>query len=512
MLFNSYAFLFVFLPIVLAGYSILDRMKRSWSMAFLLLASLFFYGWWDPRYLVLLIGSIVFNYSVGTATGYARRRNDDRRAYLLTLLGVTGNLALLGYYKYANFFAENLARITGWEPMVGLVVLPLGISFFTFTQIAFLVDSYRQQVHEYKPVHYALFVTYFPHLVAGPILHHREMVPQFAEPESRGLDAEGMAVGLTMLAIGLFKKVVLADGIAPYANASFSAASSGLTLTALEAWTGALSYTFQLYFDFSGYCDMAIGLSRMLGIRLPINFNSPYKAESISDFWRRWHMTLSRFLRDYLYISLGGNRRGRVRRNVNLLTTMVLGGLWHGAGWTFVVWGGLHGLYLVINHSWSAVRARLVGARPAGRAERLINWGLTFTAVVFAWVFFRADDLPSAVEFCKAMVGASDAATPRSMLPVVLESLLHPTRQIEGSVTALGGLDIIRVLALAAIAFALPNSQEWLARFRPALGQGADSNRTGWRPRAGVAVALGAVTGVSVALISKDSFFLYFNF
>jgi alginate O-acetyltransferase complex protein AlgI len=357
MLFNSFGFLFMYLPVVLAGHLALARWSPRWTAAWLALASLFFYGYWDARYLPLLMASIIFNFWT------ARRMTAStahRKRWLVFALAA--NLALLGYYKYANFLL--------WQDWA--IVLPVGISFFTFTQIAFLVDCYRASAGEYRLVHYILFVSYFPHLIAGPVLHHKEMMPQFdRQPQP---DTADFAVGLSIFVVGLAKKVLLADPISVLVGPVFTL---GAQPQLVEAWIGALAYSFQLYFDFSGYSDMAIGLSRMLGVKLPLNFNSPYRAANISEFWRRWHMTLSRFLRDYLYVPLGGNRDGARRRYRNLMLTMLLGGLWHGAGWTFVVWGGLHGVYLVLHHGWQArggkIGATVVGqgAYPAGGGRGL---------------------------------------------------------------------------------------------------------------------------------------------
>ena len=374
MLFNSFAFLFAYLPIVLAGYFLLDRLaptagtsanwRRLAPAAWLAGASLFFYAWWDVRYLPLLLASICVNYGagrlIGASAGAARKR------VLVAALAL--NLGLLAYYKYANFFIDsvNAIAVTAGAGAVSLpwhgldIILPIGISFFTFTQIAFLVDCYRGEVREYRFIHYVLFVSYFPHLIAGPVLHHRDMMPQFADPANAHPRAANFAIGLSIFTIGLAKKVLIADNLSPLAIPVFAA---GAEPTLIEAWIGVLAYTFQLYFDFSGYSDMAIGLSRLFGVKLPLNFNSPYKAANIADFWRRWHMTLSRFLRDYLYIPLGGSRRGEAMRYRNLMLTMLLGGLWHGAGWTFVIWGGLHGLYLVLQQAWQ----RVFGAAPAAK-------------------------------------------------------------------------------------------------------------------------------------------------
>src|SRR3990167_464275 len=394
MLFNSYVFIFSFLPLTLAGFFLLGRVKPLLAAAWLTAASLFFYGWWNPLYIWLLAASILFNYACGIAiarTG-ARGKRAGQKRWLI--FAVTANLAVLAYYKYANFFLASISHFSGAALSFGEIVLPLGISFFTFTQIAFLADTYYGKAREYNFVHYSLFVTYFPHLIAGPVLHHAEMMPQFGLPATYRFSFENTAVGVTIFVIGLFKKVMIADEVGAYARPVFDAAAAGTELTLLEAWCGALAYTFQLYFDFSGYSDMAIGLSRLFGVVLPLNFHSPYKAVNIIDFWRRWHMTLSRFLRDYLYVPLGGNRRGKPRRSLNLMATMLLGGLWHGAGWTFVIWGGLHGLYLVVNHGWHTVRRKLGQDpdRPLSRPAPLASVLLTFLAVAAAWVVFRADD------------------------------------------------------------------------------------------------------------------------
>lgn len=403
MLFTSALFAWVYLPIVLVAFFVIGRWSERGAALWLFLASLVFYAAWLPAFTFLLVVSITFNYVVGQRIGAQRSR-----AWLT--FGVTVNLLLLAYFKYAGFLLANVNALTGNDWSLGQIVLPIGISFFTFTQIAFLVDSYAKGVREPSFVHYGLFVTYFPHLVAGPVLHHAQMMPQFARTETYRFNFTNLAIGLGIFALGLFKKVVLADVVSPYADAVFDGAVQGSAATMEEAWLGALAYTLQLYFDFSGYSDMAVGLSWMLNIRLPFNFNSPYLATNIGEFWRRWHMSLSAFLRDYLYIALGGNRRGDVRRYANLLTTMILGGLWHGASWSFVLWGTLHGLYLVIQQLWS----RLHGARetpPASSsatrslAGKVQSWALTMACVLFAWVLFRSPSLEGAVSLYAAMLG-----------------------------------------------------------------------------------------------------------
>ncbi|TAN50286.1 MAG: MBOAT family protein, partial [Rhodospirillales bacterium] len=348
MLFNSYEFIFGFLPVTYAVYFLAARLDQRLALLWLGGASIFFYGWWNWMYVPLLLGSIAFNFHMGSWLTRLYRGGGNRRVFWALCFGVALNLALLAYYKYAGFLSFSLAGLTGAgvPDFVRSIILPLGISFFTFTQIAFLADAAQGKAADADPVSYVLFVTFFPHLIAGPILHHGEMMPQFRRPGILRPDMARISAGLACFVMGLFKKAVLADNIAPFANAVFDAAAQGAAPTLLESWLGALAYSLQIYFDFSGYTDMALGLAYMIGIRLPMNFNSPYKAASPIEFWRRWHMTLSRFLRDYLYFPLRKNRKGPARRHLNLMITMVLGGLWHGASWTFVVWGTLHGLFL----------------------------------------------------------------------------------------------------------------------------------------------------------------------
>lgn len=412
MLFTTPAFVLVFLPLVLAGFFLLSRWSAFGAASWLFGASLVFYSQWKPEDTLLLVMSIGINFYVGM------RISSDAAAGKRWLVGgIVFDLGLLAWFKYANFMAESLSALPGINVPSPGVELPIGISFYTFTQIAFLVDAYQRKVRESKPVHYGLFVTYFPHLVAGPVLHHAQMMPQFANSAIYRPDAGNMVGGLLIFTIGMFKKVVLADGISPYADAVFNPADQGALPSLSEAWIGALAYSGQLYFDFSGYSDMAVGLSWMLNVRLPFNFNSPYRSANISDFWRRWHISLSTFLRDYLYIPLGGNRRGPVRRYLNLGITMVLGGLWHGASWTFVVWGALHGLYLMLHQGFRAACGERVHARlESMRAWRLASWGLTMLAVVVAWVVFRAQTFSGSMNMLQGMAGLHDSDGPPVLL------------------------------------------------------------------------------------------------
>ena len=449
MLFNSYAFIFLYLPIVLLGFFQLARFSNAYAPGWLALASLFFYGYWNPAYIGLLLGSICVNYAFGYWIAKAGVKHDERRKKHLLITSITLNLSLLAYYKYANFFLGSVDALTGANWTLGNIILPLGISFFTFTQIAFLVDTYQGKVKEYNFIHYVLFVTYFPHLIAGPILHHKEMMPQFAHANNYHINWEHVATGLMLFTLGLCKKTLWADSLAPYANAIFSGAQQGTLLTAYEAWAGALTYTLQLYFDFSGYTDMALGVALMFNIKLPINFDSPYKSTSIIDFWRRWHMTLSRFLRDYLYIPLGGNRKGTTRRYVNLMTTMLLGGLWHGAGWTFVIWGALHGIYLTINHLWRELTAAIQLPKLLAWPIKLASGLLTFIAVVAAWVVFRASDMAQAMVMLKAMFGIQARA-------ITLHDVYHGQLLL---VTDMSGRSLAALLVPALLwVWLLPNS------------------------------------------------------
>jgi D-alanyl-lipoteichoic acid acyltransferase DltB (MBOAT superfamily) len=393
-------------------------------------------------------------------------------------------------------------------------VLPIGISFFTFTQIAYLVDTYQGKVKEYRFIHYLLFITYFPHLIAGPVLHHAEMMPQFDQPHTYRFSYRNLAVGLSIFAIGLAKKVLVADSLAPHASFLFDKSDA---FSLLLAWGGVLAYAFQLYFDFSGYSDMAIGISRLFGIRLPLNFDSPYKAANIIDFWRRWHMTLSRFLRDYLYVPLGGNRKGPVRRYVNLMLTMLLGGLWHGAGLNFALWGALHGAYLMLNHAWQALarRLRFPLAAPAWRGASMV---LTFGAVCVAWVFFRAAGFGKAAIILQGMAGQFGIGIPAQ----VGEHLgaLKPLLEHWGVQFYLGGGTRFVgtwgwVAAAAAIAFGFPNTQQIMARYEPALGmpaRDAGGAWLAWQPRARWGVAIGALLLGSLLSLSRPAEFLYFQF
>jgi len=511
-LFNSYEFIFLFLPATLAGFFLVARAGHKLAALWLALASLFFYGWWNPKFLLLLLGSIAFNYAAGCLI--ARAQGTPRSRPLL-IAAVSANLLVLCVFKYADFFIGTLEGVSGRAIPHAGILLPLGISFFTFTQIAFLVDVHRGLAREYNFIHYLLFVNYFPHLIAGPLLHHKQMMPQFAQESTYRISAENIAIGLTIFAIGLAKKVLLADSFGAYATPVFDAARDGMQPKLVVAWIGALAYTLQLYFDFSGYSDMAIGLSRMFGVTMPLNFASPYKAQSIIEFWRRWHMSLSQFLRDYLYVPLGGNRHGKVRRYVNLMITMLLGGLWHGASWTFVAWGGLHGLYLVVNHAWRGLRERF-GAAPTSPSAggRVAGVAVTFVAVVVAWVLFRAASFGAAQSMLAGMFGLNGIALPETLgrllgarseamraFGITFAGTLH---EIQWSVSPAFCFPLL--CAGLFIVWALPNTQQWIGMVRDRV-----SGMT-WRPSALQGIMVGSLFGLSVVCLSKFSEFLYFRF
>ena len=486
MLFNSAIFLFVFLPASLVGfYALRNKVSITWAIGFLFIASLFFYGWWNPPFVLLLLASITVNYFLGRVLS-----NSGGKLWLS--IGVIGNLSLIGYFKYANFFLDNLDGLIDSQYHLGDVFLPLGISFFTFQQIAFLIDASRGQYNDRNIIRYGLFIAFFPQLIAGPIVHHAEMMPQFEGKAQKQQDIfENLSVGLTMLIIGLFKKVIIADQLAPIASPVFGAADAGEVISFTAAWLGALAYSAQIYFDFSGYSDMALGLARMFGIRLPLNFNSPYQATSIIEFWRRWHMTLSRFLRDYLYIPLGGGRgRYGILRYRNVMIVMLLGGLWHGAGWSFVIWGGLHGLFLSINHIWRTIGW---GRFLPSHGKNFLGWFLTFMVVVFAWVFFRAESLDGGVIIVKAMANLFDKT---------------------GTVDHKAWLLVISGLV---VAFVFPNSQQIMRDYRPSLHVVVGPSRgllakINWHPTRVYAVIFVVLGVLSILNLWQESEFLYFQF
>jgi alginate O-acetyltransferase complex protein AlgI len=391
MLFNSVEFILFFLPVTLFGYFFLTHKGYlRYSKLWLFGASLFFYGWWNPKYLVLILSSIIVNYSLAK---YLASIYDQQKRKRFLIIGIVFNVGLLAYYKYANFFIGNINAFAENDFTLLNIILPLGISFYTFQQIAFLVDSYKGEVKEFDFVYYGAFVTFFPQLISGPISHHKDLMPQMLDESRSRMDLSNITKGIFVFSMGLAKKIIIADTFGKIAGAGYSHAD---WLSLPQSWITSFSYTTQLYFDFSGYSDMAIGLGLLFNIDIPVNFNSPHKSESIQQFYRRWHMTLSSFMRNYIYIPLGGNKSSEFRTNVNLMLTFIIGGLWHGANWTFVIWGALNGFGLVVHRAFQKTRINL---------NRYLAICITFFFVMIVRIFFRANEFSTAVEVLKTMFG-----------------------------------------------------------------------------------------------------------
>lgn len=511
MLFNSYIFIFIYLPIALLVFFFLGKYNSQNAAIWLAVISCFFYGWWNIYCLLLLFFSIGINYQFGK--WILDFKGQQQGSYFL-IVAIVFNLLLLSIFKYANFFIQMSNSLGGHFSTLE-IILPLGISFFTFTQIAYLVDVKKGLVHEKNFIHYVLFVTWFPHLIAGPVLHHQQMMPQFSNKATYKPNYTSLALGLSYFTIGLFKKVVIADQFALYANSIFDAAKHGVKPLFFEAWIGALTYSLQLYFDFSGYSDMAIGLSKLFNIDLPLNFNAPYKAESIIDFWRRWHISLSTFLRDYLYIPLGGGRHGVVRKYVNLLVTMALGGLWHGAGWKFLVWGALHGFYLMINHLWRFLKARFENNPTKSNFKRAMNVILTFIVVVIAWVPFRADNLSSCINMIEGMFGFNGISLPFSLSKITIFFPQVSHFLIFHGVTSDILENAVKVLIWIFIGllfiWGLPNTQEFFNRYST-FSKESNTSVLAWNAKASQGIILGSMLAYAILNIAKNSPFLYFQF
>ena len=478
MLFNSYEFLFAFLPLTFLLYFYLNY-KTYYQMAKLSLigSSLFFYAWWNVVYLPIILLSMLFNYQ------FAKLLMQKYKANKIVLsIGILLNLTLLGYFKYYDFFMENFNLLFSLEINLLDLALPLAISFFTFQQISYLVDAYRGEIKESDTINYALFVTFFPQLIAGPIVHHKEMMPQFFNHQNSKINLNNITLGIFIFSMGLFKKVVIADSFAMWATRGFDVAE---TLSLIAAWFTSLSYTFQLYFDFSGYTDMAIGVALLFNIKLPINFNSPYKALDIQDFWRRWHMTLSRFLRDYIYIPLGGSHKGELLTYVNLMATFILGGIWHGAGWTFLFWGFLHGMALVVHRVWKKLGFRL---------WHWLAWFITFNFINISWVFFRAKEWDDAIKVLSSMFSLENVVLPR-----ILET---PLGFLANSGVEFGFFYwYMKILIWMPFAFALV-----------LLSQNSMQKAETFTLNVKTALFTGFVLTAGIISLNKVSEFLYFNF
>lgn len=490
MLFNSFQFILLFLPLALLAFHGTARFSQHVAFMVLTAFSLLFYAVDSMAHAALLAASITVNYLCGEAISAARQRPAGHpSARLLLWAGLSANLLLLGYFKYANFLIDNVNLFFGAGISAAAIQLPPGISFYTFVQIAYLVDAYNRKAQRGSFTGYSLFVSFFPHLIAGPIIHINDMMPQFRNYRADGRLYTHLATGLSIFIVGLAKKVLVADLLAEQANLAYSLAGSGNALSTLDAWIGTLSYTLQIYYDFSGYSDMAIGLAYMFGIRFPINFESPYKATSIIDFWRRWHMTLSRFLRDYVYIPLGGNRGGEASRLRNLMLTMLIGGLWHGAGWNFVLWGGIHGSLLVCAHLSRGLLARR-GITPP-RWLPLLTLPLTLFCVHLAWIPFRAETLQTAYGVAASLFTGG------------------------GYTEAFTAVTLRKTLLVLLATLALPNTQQIFPCIRgdaEASAPGAVARLYRWRPSIPCALATGALFTACVFSLTAPSTFIYFRF
>jgi D-alanyl-lipoteichoic acid acyltransferase DltB (MBOAT superfamily) len=517
MLFNSYEFVFAFLPVTVVVFFALGAASRTWALRWIIVASLFFYAWWRPVNLLIVTPSILVNFVLARALRRFQERRGVADAVLWT--GIAFNVAFLGYFKYANFAASVVNDVFGTQFVLAQIVLPLGISFITFQKIAFLIDVHAERIQAFRFQDYCLFVLFFPQLIAGPIVHYRELMPQL-ERARCVFDGENVSIGLTLFVVGLCKKVFLADSVAPLVNAVYEQAASGGPVAFLPAWLGAVGFTLQIYFDFSGYSEMALGIARFFGIRLPLNFNSPLRASSIIDFWLRWHVTLTRFLTAYIYnpLALALTRR-RVARGAQpigapaatvgsfvelimfpTLLTMLVSGIWHGAGYLFILWGFLHGLYLSVNHAWRLTIARTWKNKKAyARVMSPIGFLITFGCVVISMVVFRSSTLPTVIEIWKGMLGLSGFTFHNGI----------------ADVERMG----IWVMVLAVIAFLGPNTLELLSKYDPALGwigrHASDATTPGrpvWRPSLAWAVAIAFVSSIGILYLGGQTEFLYWQF
>ncbi len=522
MLFNSPIFLFVFLPATVAGYLVLRQLAGTRAvLGWLLIASIIFYGWWNPVYVPLLLGLALFNFIVARGITACRASGRADRVSLLLTFGVVVDLMVLGYFKYTDFLIDTANALLQTNFILQHIVLPLGISFFTFQKIAYLVDSSNGEVAEHDLLEYCFFVMFFPQLLAGPITHHSEIFSQIKGPWAFAIRPSNFMLGLTIFVIGLFKKVVLADNFAPLVSPAYEAAAAGEPLDFFLAWQGAITFKFQLYFDFSGYSEMALGVARLFGIQLPLNFNSPYRALNVVDFWRRWHMTLTRFLRDYVYIPLGGSRRGTPRLYFNLMVTLALSGLWHGAAWHFVVWGSLQGAAMVVAHAWRSVW-RPIHAWWSHAIARLV----TFFVLTMVLVLHRAPSLDVAWEIFRGMFNLP--STWRGAFGPVAGALGWLGVRFDGPPASIDEWELVAWLIVwIAFVWFLPNTQQLLARWHPAYNYGMVERERDlplperipaftlvmqWRPNVAGAVFIGVLAALACLSLRHVSEFLYFRY
>jgi alginate O-acetyltransferase complex protein AlgI len=521
MLFNSYEFIFGYLPIVLAVFFLLGRASRVWALRWIIGASLFFYGWWRPLNILIIMPSVLINFGLARLLQRMNNQGNGRAARAVLLAGIAFNVAFLGYFKYANFLVGAVNDAFGANWVLARIILPLGISFITFQKIAFLIDVHSGRVESFTFQDFCLFVLFFPQLIAGPIVHYREMMPQFHRTSCR-FDQDNFTVGLTLFAFGLFKKVFIADSIAPVVAPIYGHAASGSSIGLVSAWIAAVGFALQIYFDFSGYTDMALGMARMIGVQLPLNFNSPLRASSIIDFWLRWHVTLTRFLTAYIYnpLALWLTRRRAARgkpglagRNKTIgaflellmfptLLTMFISGMWHGAGYTFIVWGVLHGVYLAINHAWRLVGPKLLGSK--ARYERVMRpcgFVITFVCVAASMIIFRAPNLKTAAGLLQGMLG------------------LHGI----GWAALKIGVGRMRtafwIAAPAFIALLCPNTLQMLSKYGPALDwrpnpqdRATVTPKIAWRPSLAWAAAISIIVAIGILYLGGQSEFLYWQF
>ncbi len=520
MLFNSYEFIFAFLPVTVLVFFLLGTFSRTWALRWIIVASLFFYAWWRPVNVLIIAPSILVNFVLARILLRLSSQEKWGPSKAVLVLGIAFNIAFLGYFKYANFAVGTVNDVFGTNMVLTAIILPLGISFITFQKIAFLIDVHAQRVESFTLQDYCLFVLFFPQLIAGPIVHYREMMPQFHRAPC-AFDRENVSVGLTLFAFGLFKKVFLADSIAPLVSSVYEQAASGSQISFLPAWMAAIGFTLQIYFDFSGYTDMALGIARFFGVRLPPNFNSPLKASSIIDFWMRWHMTLTRFLTAYIYnpIALSmtrrrlaagrpglGGRQATVGAFLDLLAfpvllTMIVSGAWHGAGYLFILWGLMHGIFITVNHGWRLVGPKLWRDKAAyNEFMRPVGFVLTLACVVASMVVFRSSTMKTAVGLFKGMIGLNGMTLPASGGDIDFNKMA------------------LWILVLGAIAFAGPNTLQMLARHEPALGWKSDAGYAvfgrpiAWKASLGWAIVVSVVAAVGILYLGGQSEFLYWQF
>jgi alginate O-acetyltransferase complex protein AlgI len=543
MLFNSYEFIFAFLPVTAICFYILGIFSTRLALHWLIAASLFFYAWWRPLNVLIIAPSILINFVLARTLQRLGQNEKWRRASsAILLIGIIFNVVFLGYFKYKNFFAGAINDAFGTNFILTQVILPLGISFITFQKIAFLIDVHAGRIESFTLRDYCLFVLFFPQLIAGPIVHYREVMPQFRQATCR-FDRENVSIGLTLFFLGLFKKAVLADGIAPLVNLIYEHAASGAGISLFPAWAAAVGFTLQIYFDFSGYSDMALGAARLFGIRLPANFDSPLRATSIVDFWLRWHITLTRFLTAYIYnplvLSLTRRRLAKGKKAVGgrnwtiggfvyllmfpTVLTMFISGLWHGAGYLFVLWGLLHGIYLTINHGWRVMKPKLVGTwvAPMG-LSRLAAFLLTFVSVAIAMVLFRSPTMSSAINVLKGLIGLNGIA-----LPATLYAQLSPLSGLLRRVGVvsegwLSGQDFIMmsiwIASLMFIALLCPNTFQILSKYQPALGIKPNTTKSpvtqivAWNASLAWAIVTVAIVVIAILHLAGPSEFLYWQF